>query len=209
MVPGKPRGEPRNGQGRRRAVIDLSIKTKCERNCEAMFPSMDCRGKSALAQGIHFGGEDRVEVRPAQNGHRRCASSRARSGRRRTRRRLGCRDDGQGCDAGLRDRAREQHGRLGHRRHRRDLDRHGRPAGDQRPVPGHLARGELVTGAAGAALADPGSPIESLKPGNAPPGAKDPVVQKAKGSGPISAPIQNFDGICLPFGAAVRPAEQL
>jgi len=42
--------------------------------------------------------------------------------------------------------------------------------------------------------------IESLKPGNAPPGAKDPVVQKAKGSGPISGPIQNFDGICLPFG---------
>src|SRR3954447_21358188 len=43
--------------------------------------------------------------------------------------------------------------------------------------------------------------IESLKPGNAPPGAKDPVVQKAKGTGPISGPIQNFDGICLPFGA--------
>ena len=42
--------------------------------------------------------------------------------------------------------------------------------------------------------------IESLKPGNAPPGAKDPVVQKTKGSGPISGPIQNFDGICLPFG---------
>jgi hypothetical protein len=42
--------------------------------------------------------------------------------------------------------------------------------------------------------------IESLTPGNAPPGAKDPVVQKNKGSGPISGPIQNFDGICLPFG---------
>src|SRR3954452_15109641 len=42
--------------------------------------------------------------------------------------------------------------------------------------------------------------IESLKPGNAPPGAKDPVVQKDKGSGPLSGPIQNFDGICLPFG---------
>jgi hypothetical protein len=42
--------------------------------------------------------------------------------------------------------------------------------------------------------------IESLKPGPAPPGAKDPVVQKTKGSGPISGPIQNFDGICLPFG---------
>ncbi|MGZ6727751.1 MAG: hypothetical protein ACXVFC_00385, partial [Gaiellaceae bacterium] len=41
---------------------------------------------------------------------------------------------------------------------------------------------------------------ESLRPGGAPPGTKDPVIQKKKGSGPISAPIQNFDGICLPFG---------
>jgi hypothetical protein len=31
-------------------------------------------------------------------------------------------------------------------------------------------------------------------------GAHDPVVQHQKGNGPISAPIQNFDGICLPFG---------
>jgi hypothetical protein len=30
--------------------------------------------------------------------------------------------------------------------------------------------------------------------------AHDPVVQHQKGTGPISAPIQNFDGICLPFG---------
>ena len=30
--------------------------------------------------------------------------------------------------------------------------------------------------------------------------AQDPVVQHRKGSGPLSAPIQNFDGICLPFG---------
>ena len=30
--------------------------------------------------------------------------------------------------------------------------------------------------------------------------AHDPVVQHRKGSGPLSAPIQNFDGICLPFG---------
>ena len=29
--------------------------------------------------------------------------------------------------------------------------------------------------------------------------AKDPVIQKKKGTGPISAPIQNFDGMCLPF----------
>jgi hypothetical protein len=41
---------------------------------------------------------------------------------------------------------------------------------------------------------------ESLRPGGAAPGTKDPVVQKKKGAGPISAPIQNFDGICLPFG---------
>ncbi len=41
-------------------------------------------------------------------------------------------------------------------------------------------------------------PIESLKAGPAPPGAKDPVVQKTKGTGPISGPIQSFDGICLP-----------
>jgi hypothetical protein len=30
--------------------------------------------------------------------------------------------------------------------------------------------------------------------------AKDPVVQKKRGTGPLSAPIANFDGICLPFG---------
>jgi hypothetical protein len=30
--------------------------------------------------------------------------------------------------------------------------------------------------------------------------AQDPVVQHHKGTGPISAPMQNFDGICLPFG---------
>jgi hypothetical protein len=42
--------------------------------------------------------------------------------------------------------------------------------------------------------------IESLKPQQSAPGAKDPVVQRNKGTGPISGPIQNFDGICLPFG---------
>ena len=42
--------------------------------------------------------------------------------------------------------------------------------------------------------------IESLTPSGTVPGAKDPVVQKAKGTGPISGPIQNFDGICLPVG---------
>jgi hypothetical protein len=31
--------------------------------------------------------------------------------------------------------------------------------------------------------------------------AKDPVIQKKRGTGPISAPIANFDGICLPAGA--------
>ena len=30
--------------------------------------------------------------------------------------------------------------------------------------------------------------------------AKDPVIQKKRGVGPLSAPIANFDGICLPFG---------
>jgi hypothetical protein len=42
--------------------------------------------------------------------------------------------------------------------------------------------------------------IESLQPSTASSSAKDPVVQKTKGTGPISGPIQNFDGICLPFG---------
>src|SRR5438034_5918605 len=40
---------------------------------------------------------------------------------------------------------------------------------------------------------------ESLQSGGST-NAHDPVVQHRKGSGPISAPIQNFDGICLPFG---------
>src|SRR5919204_2196659 len=40
---------------------------------------------------------------------------------------------------------------------------------------------------------------ESLQSGGST-GAQDPVVQHRKGSGPLSAPIQNFDGICLPFG---------
>src|SRR6184192_227411 len=39
---------------------------------------------------------------------------------------------------------------------------------------------------------------ESLQSGST--DAQDPVVQHRKGSGPLSAPIQNFDGICLPFG---------
>ena len=30
--------------------------------------------------------------------------------------------------------------------------------------------------------------------------AKDPVIQKKKGAGPLSAPLASFDGICLPFG---------
>jgi hypothetical protein len=46
---------------------------------------------------------------------------------------------------------------------------------------------------------------EELQPGAAT-NAKDPVVQKKKGTGPLSAPLQNFDGICLPFGD--RPCEQ-
>src|SRR5438094_3430137 len=39
---------------------------------------------------------------------------------------------------------------------------------------------------------------ESLQSGST--DAQDPVVQHHKGTGPLSAPIQNFDGICLPFG---------
>ena len=31
--------------------------------------------------------------------------------------------------------------------------------------------------------------------------AKDPVIQKKRGVGPLSAPIANFNGICSPFGA--------
>jgi hypothetical protein len=42
-------------------------------------------------------------------------------------------------------------------------------------------------------------PIESLAPVNRP-DAHDPVVQSRKGTGALSGPIQNFDGICLPFG---------
>jgi len=47
---------------------------------------------------------------------------------------------------------------------------------------------------------------ETLRP-QAPSTAKDTVVQKAKGgAGAISAPIANFDGICLPFSTA--PCDQ-
>jgi hypothetical protein len=41
---------------------------------------------------------------------------------------------------------------------------------------------------------------EELGTGGTSPNVKDPVVQSRKGSGPISSPIQNFDGACLPFG---------
>jgi hypothetical protein len=41
--------------------------------------------------------------------------------------------------------------------------------------------------------------IESLQQGGGS-NVQDPVVQRHKGTGPLSAPIQNFDGICLPFG---------
>jgi hypothetical protein len=41
---------------------------------------------------------------------------------------------------------------------------------------------------------------ENLHPTTTSSNAKDPVVQKSKGTGPISNPISNFDGICLPFG---------
>src|SRR6266498_2578543 len=41
---------------------------------------------------------------------------------------------------------------------------------------------------------------ESVGSHGPPPDVRDPVVQRQKGSGPLSAPIQSFDGICLPFG---------
>jgi hypothetical protein len=41
---------------------------------------------------------------------------------------------------------------------------------------------------------------ENLHPSAFASTAKDPIVQKTKGTGPISDPIANFDGICLPFG---------
>ena len=41
---------------------------------------------------------------------------------------------------------------------------------------------------------------ENLHPNATTSDAKDPVVQKKKGTGAISDPIANFDGICLPFG---------
>jgi len=45
---------------------------------------------------------------------------------------------------------------------------------------------------------------ESLRSGGS--NAQDPVVQHRKGAGPLSAPIQNFDGICLPFGPPCNEA---
>jgi hypothetical protein len=45
---------------------------------------------------------------------------------------------------------------------------------------------------------------ESLQSGGS--NAQDPVVQHRKGVGPLSAPIQNFDGICLPFGPPCNEA---
>jgi hypothetical protein len=41
---------------------------------------------------------------------------------------------------------------------------------------------------------------ENLHPSTTTSNAKDPVVQKSKGTGPISSPISNFDGVCLPSG---------
>jgi hypothetical protein len=41
---------------------------------------------------------------------------------------------------------------------------------------------------------------ENLHPNATASNAKDPVVQKNKGTGPISDPVANFDGVCLPFG---------
>src|SRR5918912_2465448 len=42
--------------------------------------------------------------------------------------------------------------------------------------------------------------FENLRPSTKPVSGGDPVVQKKKGTGEISGPLQSFDGICLPFG---------
>jgi hypothetical protein len=47
--------------------------------------------------------------------------------------------------------------------------------------------------------------VESLRSGGST-NAQDPVVQHRKGTGPLSTPIQNFDGICLPFGPPCNEA---
>ena len=44
-----------------------------------------------------------------------------------------------------------------------------------------------------------------LLPNAQPSNVKDPAVQSKKGTGPISAPLQNFDGACLPFS---KPCDQ-
>jgi hypothetical protein len=41
---------------------------------------------------------------------------------------------------------------------------------------------------------------ENLAASNGSSNAKDPVIQKKRGGGPLSAPLTSFDGICLPFG---------
>ena len=41
---------------------------------------------------------------------------------------------------------------------------------------------------------------ENLHPSGGKSDAKDPVIQKGKGTGAISDPINSFDGVCLPFG---------
>jgi hypothetical protein len=45
---------------------------------------------------------------------------------------------------------------------------------------------------------------ESLAPNAQASSVKDPVVQSKKGIGPISAPIANFDGMCLPASTCSR-----
>ena len=59
-----------------------------------MFPPMDCRGKSALAQASNLGVDRSCGSSSGAERRRRCASRRARGGRGRRRRRLGARTTG-------------------------------------------------------------------------------------------------------------------
>ena len=90
--------------------------------------------------------------------------------------------------------------RLGHAEHLVRAEReHGH-------LPRSLAGGELAAGATRRdADLDHATGHRGAEAGRLCVQRQDPVVQSKRGSGPISGPIQNFDGACLPFGP---PCEQ-